>query len=289
VKSIAEEQAWYIRLAKHMRDHLVERVPIRDRIDLLRSVYAGVYGTKESEANLHKFDAAVKRLNERVLGVILYQDDALQRIPALENGSVALVVADPPYNVTDAEWDHIGTDDDYIMFTRQWLQSIRPKLAPDYHLFFFCDPDYAARIETELLGDWPIQSRIIWWNRSLPSGRQPEARFARTWQMIFHVGTHRLNWPQEWSDERFDVQVYAAPNANTRGGGYHPTPKPQALIEHLVRLGSKPTDLVVDPFAGGGTTGAACAEVRQRRCVLIEKEDSFCQAIEHRLEIWRES
>jgi len=106
--------------------------------------------------------------------------------------------------------------------------------------------------------------------------------------MLFHCGTHALNWPPEWSDARFDVQVYAAPNANTADGGYHPTPKPQALIEHLVKLGSKPTDVVLDPFAGGGTTGAACAATRQRRCLLIEREEQFCANIEKRLQIKRE-
>lgn len=289
VGDLAEREAWYAQLGRHMRDGLVQRVPLRDRVNLLKSVYAGVYGDKAEEANLAKFDNAVKRLNEHVLGVTLYCDDAFQRIPLLEDGSIALVVTDPPYNVTEHEWDKIGTDDEFIEFTCKWLDAIRPKLAQDFQLFVFCDPDYAARIETEVLrpGDWPLQSRIVWSNRSLPSGRQVSTRFARTWQMLFHIGNHDLNWPKEWNDARFDVQVYAAPNNSHADGGYHPTPKPQALIKYLVELGSKPTDIVLDPFAGGGTTGAACAEVKQRQCILIEREDEFCKNIERRLQIER--
>jgi site-specific DNA-methyltransferase (adenine-specific) len=290
IAALAAQHAWYVKLAKHMRDNLVQRVPIRDRIDLLSSVYGAVYGDKDDDPNLEKFDRAIKRLNEKALGVILYHEDMFQRIPLLQDGSVALVITDPPYNVTDQDWDRIGTDDEYIEFTHRWLDAVQPKLAADYHLFFFCDPDYAARIEAEVLmpGGWPLLSRVIWWNRSLPSGRCAQERFVSTWQMVFHCGTHTLNWEPKWSDARFDVQDYAAPNANTSDGGYHPTPKPQKFIEYLVMLGSKPTDIVLDPFAGGGTTGAACVSVRQRACVLVEQADEFCTNIEKRLKIRRE-
>ena len=289
IGAVAKKLAWHTRLALHMRDTLVQRVPLRDRVDLLKSVYQNVYGNKPTDTNWDKFDRATTKLNEQALSVVLYHDDAFQRVPILVDGSVALVVTDPPYNVTDNEWDKIGTDEEFLDFTRRWLEMIRPKLAEDYHLFLFCDPQYQAGIEAVLLdGGWPLKSRIIWSNRSLPSGRQVADRFAQTWQMVFHCGSHSLNWSPEWSDERFDVQVYAAPNSNMHDGGYHPTPKPVALLEHFVRIGSKPTDTVLDLFAGGGATGAACISVRQRRCILIEKEEKFCSAIEGRFSIRRE-
>jgi site-specific DNA-methyltransferase (adenine-specific) len=290
ISELAGEYAWHVKLAKHMRDNLVKRVPIRDRIGLLKSIYRGDYGDKDDAKMFVKFNAAVMKLNEQALGVILYEDDSLRRIPMLEDNSIALVITDPPYNVTEHEWDKVGTPDEYIDFMRKWLTALRPKLTDDYHLFFFCDPDYASRIETEIImaDEWPLLSRVIWWNRSLPSGRQPDMRFVRTWQMCFHIGTHGLNFAPEWSDARFDVQSYAAPNGNTKDGGFHPTGKPQKLIEYLVQLGSKPTDIVLDPFAGGGTTGAACGEIQQRRCILIEMSDEYCSVIEQRLQIRRE-
>lgn len=289
IDELAQQYAWHTKLAYHMQATLVERVKLRDRIALLRNVRNGVYGNHEDAGDLRKFDRACTNLNEKALGVVLYHDDTFKRLPLLEDRSVALVIADPPYNVTEHEWDRIGTDEDFLAFTRQWLDALRPKLAADYHLFLFCDPDYAARIEGILAEDgWPLKSRVIWYNRSLPSGRQVSDCFVRTWQMIFHCGTHDLNWSPQWSDERFDVQTFAAPNANTSDGGYHPTPKPQKLIEHLVSIGSKPTDTVLDPFAGGGTTGAACSVVGQRQCILIEREPKFVDAIEKRLGIKHE-
>ena len=288
ISQVAQRESWYRTLARRL-EGLHERVPLRDSVDLLRAVYAGVYGDRVDERSAEKFARAVAALNEKTLGVVLYHDDALQRLPLLADGSIALVVTDPPYNVTAHAWDRIGDDEEYLEFTRRWLSALRPKLADDYHLFFFCAPEYQARVEGILRADgWAVQSRVVWWNRSLPAGRNTATRFAQTWQMIFHCGNHALNWDKDWSDERFDVQEFAAPNGRTGDGGYHPTPKPLKLIARLVRLGSKPGDLVLDLFAGGGTTGAAGAAVRQRRCILIEREDEFCQNIERRLGIRRE-
>jgi DNA modification methylase len=298
VGELASKYAWYIRLAVYMRDNLVKEVKIRDRVSLLRNVYKSVWGdgqgttddkVKENEEKFIKFTEAVKKLNEKALGVILYHDDSFQRVPLLKDGSISLVVTDPPYNVTDHEWDRIGTDEEFMEFTEKWLLMIKPKLCEDYQLFFFCDPDYVAEIERILVDNkFPLRSRVIWWNRSLPSGRNTSDRFASTWQMIFHCGTHDLNWNPDWSDERFDVQSVSAPNSNTKDGGYHPTPKPVKLLEHLITIGSKPMDIVLDLFAGGGATGEACANITQRRCILIEKSDTFCCNIEKRLKINRE-
>ncbi|GAJ15377.1 unnamed protein product, partial [marine sediment metagenome] len=49
----------------------------------------------------------------------------------------------------------------------------------------------------------------------------------------------------------------------------------------------KPGEIVLDPFAGGGVTGEACSTVKQRRCVLIEKEEEFVEVIERRMGIKR--
>jgi site-specific DNA-methyltransferase (adenine-specific) len=73
---------------------------------------------------------------------------------------------------------------------------------------------------------------------------------------------------------------------NTAGGGDHPTQKPLPLITELVRLFTFPNDLVVDPFAGSGTTGVACVRIG-RRFTGIEIEPKYfdiaCRRIEQAL------
>jgi site-specific DNA-methyltransferase (adenine-specific) len=54
----------------------------------------------------------------------------------------------------------------------------------------------------------------------------------------------------------------------------HPCPKPLEWMRWLVRLATRPGDLIIDPFAGSGTTGIAAAK-EGRRCILIEKDASY--------------
>ena len=63
----------------------------------------------------------------------------------------------------------------------------------------------------------------------------------------------------------------------------HPTVKPSALMAYLVRLVTPPGGLVLDPFAGSGTTGVAC--IREGfDCVLIEQDETYAATIQQRLD-----
>lgn len=63
----------------------------------------------------------------------------------------------------------------------------------------------------------------------------------------------------------------------------HPTPKPLGLIRHLIEQFTDPGDLILDPFAGSGTTGLA-ARLEGRRAILIEREERYAEVAARRLE-----
>lgn len=62
----------------------------------------------------------------------------------------------------------------------------------------------------------------------------------------------------------------------------HPTQKPEALMAHLIETLSRPGDLVLDPFAGTGTTLAVARQLG-RRAIGIELDETYCEAIARRL------
>ncbi|MBA3571370.1 MAG: ParB N-terminal domain-containing protein, partial [Pyrinomonadaceae bacterium] len=226
----AARYAWYTHLAKLMTVTLVQDVGVEDRKTLLRDVYRNVYGKTESDRDLARFIDTLRALNERAHGIKLYQADALQYLPTLPDKSIALVVTDPPYNTTEHEWDEKGTSSEFLAWTQEWLQILKPKLKDEFHLFVFCDPDYFAPIEMMLRADgWPIRSRIIWEYRNLVKGRDVTDKFIENYQVCLHCGTHALNWPPQWDDSRFMVQEFATPQSNFDEGRHHPTSKPVAL------------------------------------------------------------
>ena len=64
--------------------------------------------------------------------------------------------------------------------------------------------------------------------------------------------------------------------------GLHPTQKPVALFEYLIKTYTNEGDLVLDNCAGSGTTGVACRNLN-RNFILIEKEQEYIDIINHRL------
>ena len=82
--------------------------------------------------------------------------------------------------------------------------------------------------------------------------------------MIYHIGFgDRLNFPEKWGDERFDVWTIAIPQSNFTDKKIHPFQKPIALLERIVGIGSNEGDLVLDPFSGSGTTALACKKLNR--------------------------
>ena len=76
---------------------------------------------------------------------------------------------------------------------------------------------------------------------------------------------------------------HAKADKDDRAGSKHPTVKPVDLIAYLCRLITPPGGLVLDPFAGSGTTGTAC--IREGfNCILIEREAEYVADIRRRLD-----
>jgi hypothetical protein len=201
----------------------------------------------------------------------VYDGDALEVLKSLPIRSFDLLLTDPPYNTQRMDWDTWENDDDFVDWTRRWLTAAMPLMKTDYNAFVFCSPHNAPDIEMGVLRPMGIRpkSRIIWSHRNMSMGRVVSDRFINTYDVIFHFGTRALNWPPDWDEQRFDVQVFAAPQTNFEDTKLHQTQKPVELIKLLCSIGSAVGERVLDPFSGSGTTGVACLELG-RDCVMID-------------------
>ncbi len=73
------------------------------------------------------------------------------------------------------------------------------------------------------------------------------------------------------------------PNKKEKGDfNFHISVKPVILLEHLIKIFSKKDSVILDPFAGSGSTGVACKNT-ERRCILIEKNVNYIEIIKKRL------
>ena len=83
---------------------------------------------------------------------------------------------------------------------------------------------------------------------------------------------------------RYPTDVVYYKTAESEGKVFHPTQKPVALFEYLIKTYCNEGDLVLDNAAGSGTTGVACKNLN-RNYILIEKEPEYVEIIKKRLVI----
>ena len=75
-------------------------------------------------------------------------------------------------------------------------------------------------------------------------------------------------------------QTQSSPKKGSLG---HPCPKPVAWAAWIVARATVESDLILDPFAGSGTTAIACIKLN-RKYILIEKEEKYCEIAARRIE-----
>lgn len=131
-------------------------------------------------------------------------------------------------------------------------------------------------------GIWTPETLGRWPTNIITDGSQ---EVAAAFPMINDEGSaaqYFVRCPFDAEDKRFHFSGKA--NAEDRWGSKHPTAKPVSLMQWLTRLVTPPFGNVLDPFAGSGTTGAACVK-EGFGYILMEREPEFVLDIERRLRV----
>lgn len=229
------------------------------------------------------------------------QGDCLEVMATLPSHSIDLIATDLPYGTTQNKWDAV------INPARMW-QQFKRILKPSGAVVLTASQPFTTTLICSN-SDWFRYSLV--WEKQRPTGhldckRKPLK--AHEDILVFYAkqptynpqGIIRLtrpvdNWRanksgtnfnkaskkgvlQEFSNYpksilKFDVDVHQKE---------HPTQKPTALMEYLIKTYSNPGDLVLDCTAGSGTTGIAAINTN-RNFILIEKEQKYIDIIHKRL------
>lgn len=227
--------------------------------------------------------------------------DCIEAMPSLGDGSVDMVLADLPYGTTRCAWDsHIPLD-------RLWPEYRRVCQGP---IVLFAQSPFDKILGTSNI----LELRHEWiWEKSNATGHLNAKRApmrAHETILVFAHGPLPYNpimtggHPRKTATKRKDrTTLYSAqdfapisydsteryPRSVLRYSSdkqrlrLHPTQKPQALCEYLIRTYTNPGATVLDNCMGSGTTGAACVAT-DRHFIGIEKDATFFQVASDRLE-----
>jgi site-specific DNA-methyltransferase (adenine-specific) len=224
--------------------------------------------------------------------VSLYLGDCLEVMATLTTGSVTTVLCDPPYSSggrrenarslrksmkradLDDDWIHgdAMSTQGFVYLMRQCGIQWRRLLVPGGHALSFIDwrmaPNLAAALESADLRQHPI---LVWDKATLGMG----AIFRNQHEFIVHMSAGNPNDPQ-----RRDVaNVLRYPAVR---GGVHPTEKPTSLLHVLLSVVTPPAGLVLDPFAGAGSTLIAARDLGFPS-IGIESDERWCEQAARRL------
>lgn len=247
------------------------------------------------------------------LGPSLIHGDAFEVLPTLKAASFDLLFADPPYNLTKTfgkEGFAQTSDEAYEMWLDSWL-SLCVRLLKDTASVYICG-DWRSGSAIQRVGSkyLTLRNRITW---EREKGRGAKANWKNASEDVWFftvsdeftfnldavkqrrrvMAPYRENGkPKDWDEAGkfrdthpsnlwtdISVPFWSMPE-NTD----HPTQKPEKLLAKIILASTSAGDLILDPFAGSGTT-AVVAKKLNRRFVAIESDEQYCLLAAKRLEM----
>lgn len=232
----------------------------------------------------------------------LWQGDCLKLMGDIPSGSVDMVLCDLPYGTTICKWDSI------IPFAALWEQYTRIIKPHGAFVFTAVQPFTTASIFSKI-----DLFRYMWiWDKRFAANypqakRQPlrvhedvvvfgeQSRYfpqmmkrdvpikkgANKGARVFNSGLERTDYVGKIYDKKYPESIIEI-SSRSEQRGLHPTQKPVALFEYLIRTYTNPGEVVLDNCCGSGTTGVACMNTG-RQCIQIELDPEYCDIAYARL------
>lgn len=237
----------------------------------------------------------------------------------IEDNSVDLIVADPPYNQNIDKWDIFKTENDYFDFMYSWLDLAIRKLSPKGSIYLFNNAYNSAFIMSYLVKKGLFfKNWIIWYKKD---GFSPSrTKFVNNQETVLFFTKSKNNYTFNFeairvpysSESRMkaaektgilknnkrwypnpngklctDVWEFSSVRLKNKVNGRtiktnHPTPKPKDMIKRIISASTNENDLVLDLFSGSGITSIVCLEMN-RNFLACEKNELYAKEIIEKL------
>lgn len=235
---------------------------------------------------------------------MLYNADCIEILKTLKPNSIDLIFADPPYflsnggksihsgkvvSVNKGDWDDKSKYDNHLQFTKGWLQQSFRVLKYGGSIWIsgtvhniFDVKNYLDEIGFKIIN-------IVVWHKSDPPPLIYKNKLKFSYELIIWAkkdGKHTFNYDDMFAvvnEEMQDVWTIPAVQMKEKMFGYHPTQKPEALLERIIKACSNVGETVLDPFSGSGTT-CYVAKRLNRKYIGIEKEKEYFNISKRRID-----
>jgi len=228
----------------------------------------------------------------------LYNGDSLSLIEQLEDNTIDVVFADPPYFLSSGRkmdiagrnvhfekgaWDRCRSTEEIDEFNEKWIKAVRAKMKQDGTIWISGTFHNIFSVERILVENGFRIINLVSWQKSNPrdivDGQHLTFSteilvWARKSQHGRHCYNHDLMVQLNGGKPLTDVWKIPTPGSWERTCGHHPTQKPLRLLYRIILSSTHEGETILDPFAGSCTTGIA-ANLLGRKFIGIDQSKEF--------------
>ena len=237
-----------------------------------------------------------------MVNVNLMKGDCLERMKEIPDGSVDLILTDPPYGTTACKWDSV------IPFEPMWNE-LKRIIKPNGAIVLFGSEPFSSALRMSNIK----QYKYDWvWDKKKPGAigiakyqplrytenisvfyakrcnyfpimiEREKVKISRNYKHseINHKSLGAMDKNKEFT-HKFPSNILTFSNANQKGK-LHPTQKPVALLEYLIKTYTQENETVLDFTMGSGSTGVACVNTN-RNFIGFELDENYFNIAESRI------
>lgn len=227
----------------------------------------------------------------------LFTGDSIEWMKTINDESIDMVFADPPYNIKKADWDDFGSQERYIEWSMRWIEQASRILKPTGSLYVCGFSEILADLKHPSMRYFSSCKWLVWFYRNKANlgkdwGRSHESILHLRKKDFGHInyddvripyGKHTLKYPDHpqadssqygrkgshWTPNPLGAKPKDVIEIPTTCNGMnektpHPTQKPEELLRKLILASSSEGDLVLDPFSGSGTTAVVASQLHRQ-------------------------
>lgn len=246
----------------------------------------------------------------------LFTGDSIEWMKTINDESIDMVFADPPYNIKKADWDDFGSQERYIEWSMRWIEQASRILKPTGSLYVCGFSEILADLKHPSMRYFSSCRWLVWFYRNKANlgkdwGRSHESILHLRKKDFGHInyddvripyGKHTLKYPDHpqadssqygrkgshWTPNPLGAKPKDVVEIPTTCNGMnektpHPTQKPEELLRKLILASSSEGDLVLDPFSGSGTTAVVASQLH-RRWLACDENPEYNQWATQRLD-----
>lgn len=229
---------------------------------------------------------------------LLINDDCFSILQTIPDNSIDLILTDPPYNIAKYSTGNIKFDwrSDINNDLAEWdLTELQPKdllnefkriLKPSGNIFIFCSYNIIGEYHKVFDPEFDTFQFMVW-HKTNPVPNFRKSSFLNSCELIVSCWNkgHTWNFTNQKDMHNFiesSICMGTERVKDENGKNLHPTQKPVAVLEKIIKIASNKNDLILDCFNGVGSTGVAALK-NNRRYIGIEIDKTYINATEKRL------